>query len=53
MDGAPLVKWFSPTDQSQGGPFGVTCVRIDKPVNVSWRTWLSWGKLLQLLEGTP
>lgn len=51
MTNVPAVKFFASSDLSQGGPFPIECVRIDRPVNTSWRTWLSWFKLLQYLDG--
>lgn len=54
MDGFPAIKFFSPTDQSQGGPFPVTCTRIDKPVHgVSWSDWGAWFKLAKYLDTWP
>jgi hypothetical protein len=53
MDSFPAIKFFSATDQSQGGPFPVTCVRVDKHIASGWREWASWFKLAQLLERWP
>jgi len=54
MDEFPAVKWFSGSDQSMGGPFPVTCFRVDRSnLGGSWKDWIAWYKLLKLVEFFP
>jgi len=54
MTNLPAVKWFSSSDQSQGGPFPIECVRVDKPVfGGSYSEWAAWYKLLKLVQAWP
>lgn len=50
MQAFPAIKWFSASDQSRLLPTPVQCVRVDKPVGGSWRSWANWVKIGQLLE---
>lgn len=53
-DNFPALKWFSPTDQSQGLPFPITCNRVDRHVaGGSWSDWAGWFKLLKLVDVWP
>ena len=53
MEAFPAIKFFSATDQSQELPTPIACVRVDKPVGTSWRTWAGWFKLARFLEAPP
>lgn len=53
MTAFPAIKFFSSTDQSQTFPTPIVCVRVDKPVGTSWRTWAGWFKLVRFLDGLP
>lgn len=51
MQDFPAIKFFSSSDQSASFPTPIQCVRVDKPVNSSWRSWRDWAKIMELLEG--
>jgi hypothetical protein len=53
-DTTPVIKWFSPTDESQQLPVPITCYRVDKAVDgYSFTDWAGWFKLLKLLDRFP
>lgn len=49
----PLYKWFSSTDVTDALP-GLVCTPLaSKPPGTSWRDYIGWSKILQLIEDFP
>lgn len=53
MEAFPAIKFFSASDVSQTFPTPISCIRVDKPVGTSWRTWRNWFQLAKFLSELP